>query len=675
MAVSGVSGFRGVELSSLLRRNCRGEHGNAKVCPAGPNAKGKEGHSWVSLDSPGDESWRCTRCGARSVYRATLPIEVRSDRAVNELFCGYADGYRDVYNKMIRFLCGNYQAYRVEAQAGADRYADSKKYDCYMATKKDMDRAVADKYDLNRMITVWRRDGVVSEGVCTGVQRKAAEAARMAFLARYDSHRDGIYENARLKAANSEVRKWNRKVKAGEAGEGAKKKRVRHPSRATHRKAGADMSNPEPMLYPDELPVGDKLWFGSTDRVASFDEETAVLKVKGIGPRLQLNRTIAGAENLDLKTAQFFERTPRITSETRPWQRTWSVRLTVRCLIPEAPSEDDYIDPDDLLFIDPGCINQIATSEGDKWSGPSPKASNRKISNYQREQARCKNGSPRQKKLSRKEKKEHKRKTSRREGSKAQKSSEIAKTFAEVCVEANNHVGMRGSGQGTIADPGSASKTALNYALADAAMGETERLIAAACHNNGALFSRGASHNNSVTCSRCGHIDKDNRPTRDDFVCVECAHDANADVDAAVVGKQKRLADKQKHQERLARQRERKERLARKGEKTTGGEGTTNPETGEGASSGGAAAPRRVMRQAMSTAPRADEADTARTGLSPPQDDSQPASPCRDGTPDPYDKATSKDVAHAQPRMQPPAGNIVYSPLLRGRRPGPDARR
>lgn len=39
--------------------------------------------------------------------------------------------------------------------------------------------------------------------------------------------------------------------------------------------------------------------------------------------------------------------------------------------------------------------------------------------------------------------------------------------------------------------------------------------------------------NTSRECSRCGHIDKRNRPTRDDFHCTSCAHAEGADTNAA----------------------------------------------------------------------------------------------------------------------------------------------
>lgn len=40
--------------------------------------------------------------------------------------------------------------------------------------------------------------------------------------------------------------------------------------------------------------------------------------------------------------------------------------------------------------------------------------------------------------------------------------------------------------------------------------------------------------NTSRGCSQCGHVDKRNRPTRDDFLCIACGHAAPADTNAAI---------------------------------------------------------------------------------------------------------------------------------------------
>ena len=38
----------------------------------------------------------------------------------------------------------------------------------------------------------------------------------------------------------------------------------------------------------------------------------------------------------------------------------------------------------------------------------------------------------------------------------------------------------------------------------------------------------------SQKCSRCRHIDKENRQTQEKFVCTECGFELNADHNAAV---------------------------------------------------------------------------------------------------------------------------------------------
>lgn len=42
------------------------------------------------------------------------------------------------------------------------------------------------------------------------------------------------------------------------------------------------------------------------------------------------------------------------------------------------------------------------------------------------------------------------------------------------------------------------------------------------------------SHYTSQQCPECGHIDRDNRRTQEEFKCVNCGHEANADYNAAV---------------------------------------------------------------------------------------------------------------------------------------------
>ncbi|WP_308204994.1 zinc ribbon domain-containing protein [Frankia tisae] len=38
----------------------------------------------------------------------------------------------------------------------------------------------------------------------------------------------------------------------------------------------------------------------------------------------------------------------------------------------------------------------------------------------------------------------------------------------------------------------------------------------------------------SPRCATCGHVARENRPTRAEFACVRCGHTADADENAAV---------------------------------------------------------------------------------------------------------------------------------------------
>ena len=38
----------------------------------------------------------------------------------------------------------------------------------------------------------------------------------------------------------------------------------------------------------------------------------------------------------------------------------------------------------------------------------------------------------------------------------------------------------------------------------------------------------------SQTCSKCGHVDKENRPTQAKFKCVNCGLELNADHNASI---------------------------------------------------------------------------------------------------------------------------------------------
>jgi transposase len=54
------------------------------------------------------------------------------------------------------------------------------------------------------------------------------------------------------------------------------------------------------------------------------------------------------------------------------------------------------------------------------------------------------------------------------------------------------------------------------------------------CEENGVRLARIPAWFNSTTCPDCGHSEKANRPSQDEFICVGCGCYHNADVVGAM---------------------------------------------------------------------------------------------------------------------------------------------
>jgi len=53
------------------------------------------------------------------------------------------------------------------------------------------------------------------------------------------------------------------------------------------------------------------------------------------------------------------------------------------------------------------------------------------------------------------------------------------------------------------------------------------------CEDSRASFRTVSAYNTSITCPKCGHIDKKNRKTQELFLCLNCGYASNADLNAA----------------------------------------------------------------------------------------------------------------------------------------------
>jgi len=61
-----------------------------------------------------------------------------------------------------------------------------------------------------------------------------------------------------------------------------------------------------------------------------------------------------------------------------------------------------------------------------------------------------------------------------------------------------------------------------------------KNIIETQCKNKDVQLSLVPSYYTSQRCSCCGYIDRDNRLTQENFECLECGYQNNADLNAAL---------------------------------------------------------------------------------------------------------------------------------------------
>jgi putative transposase len=95
---------------------------------------------------------------------------------------------------------------------------------------------------------------------------------------------------------------------------------------------------------------------------------------------------------------------------------------------------------------------------------------------------------------------------------------------------------MTASAKGTAESPGRnvKQKAGLNKSILDQGWGEFSRQLEYKQSWRGGWVLYVNPAYTSQTCSQCGHVAPDNRKSRELFVCENCGHTANADVNAAI---------------------------------------------------------------------------------------------------------------------------------------------
>ena len=112
----------------------------------------------------------------------------------------------------------------------------------------------------------------------------------------------------------------------------------------------------------------------------------------------------------------------------------------------------------------------------------------------------------------------------------------ISKNHALVVIEDLKVRNMSCSASGTVEAPGKCvrAKSGLNKSILDQGWFEFRRQLAYKLAWLGGTLLAIPPHYTSQTCSRCGCVDKKNRPSQARFTCTACGFECNADYNAAL---------------------------------------------------------------------------------------------------------------------------------------------
>jgi putative transposase len=190
------------------------------------------------------------------------------------------------------------------------------------------------------------------------------------------------------------------------------------------------------------------------------------------------------------------------------------------------------------IAIDVGVEVAFADSSGDLV--PNPRFGDAlapTLAKRQRQLAKKQKGSNNRKKEKVKVAKVHRKLRRQRENFLHTWSHRYAKNHSVVVIEDLKLKNMTRSAKGTVEESGRnvAQKAGLNRALLDVAPGRFASMLEYKTARRGGLLVRVPAAYSSQECAECGHVASENRPSRSEFRCVSCGHEAHADTNAAKV--------------------------------------------------------------------------------------------------------------------------------------------
>lgn len=198
--------------------------------------------------------------------------------------------------------------------------------------------------------------------------------------------------------------------------------------------------------------------------------------------------------------------------------RRGSFYLYQTCEVDEPPTGD----VEEFLGIDLGIVNLAADSDGDTYSGEAVEQQRRRYAHRRRN-------------LQRKQTRAAKRKLRQLSGQQARFQADVNHRISKQIVQK-----AQDTGRGIAVEDltGIRDRVRLRRKQrarhANWAFHQLRSFLDYKARRAGVPLAAVDPKYTSQQCSRCGHIDKANRPNQSTFSCVSCGHSASADTNAAV---------------------------------------------------------------------------------------------------------------------------------------------
>jgi putative transposase len=209
------------------------------------------------------------------------------------------------------------------------------------------------------------------------------------------------------------------------------------------------------------------------------------------------------------------------------WQVSFSIRFDADVSRNCLPS----------VGIDRGVANSIALSTGELASVPIERLRilDKRHKQAQRDAARRKRGSKRYAKTRRRAAALKSKAARIRKHWNHEASTDLVRRFGVVCIEDLKTANMTASARGTVDEPGRnvRQKSGLNRSILEHGWYQFETFLTYKLTASGGTLIKVDPRNTSRTCPSCGSIDARNRENQAQFRCIECGHEAHADVNAA----------------------------------------------------------------------------------------------------------------------------------------------